>query len=226
MRFFILLTISLFLLTGCFYNDPLFLIRRLSRNEDLAKKQEASAYYKQAIDTLVDAYSAYSGLNREIGLKLLMNQEYKAAIKHLEITTSIKNNDSSAYYWLGIAYMNLYKIENNKEQLEMAEKNYKIALNITPTNKEYLYGYAQLLFYGYSDYDQVIEILKNLIFVLKAETKENYLLLGRAYYMIEDYKNAYQTYNDVYKFKKQMTKEEKSKLEEFIQTTRSNLNGQ
>ncbi len=214
--------ICLTTLTGCFNSDPLFPIRRLSRNEDLSKKEEASSYYKQAIDVMVDAYSSYAGLNRDVGIKLLKRQEYKPAIKHLEISTSIKNNDGSAYYWLGVCYVNLYKIEKDAEFLTMADKNYNIALNITPNNKEYLYAYAQLLFYGFEDYDKAIEVLKNLIFNLNADVKENYFLLARGYYMIGDYKAAYQTYNEIYKFKNKMTKQEKEKLEEFIQITRSN----
>ena len=135
----------------------------------------------------------------------------------------LKNNDSSAYYWLGIAYVNLYKIEKNQEYLTSADKNYNIALNLTPENKEYLYAYAQLLFYGFEDYYKAIEVLTNLIINLQADVKENYFLLARAYYMVGDYKNAYQTYNEIYKFQKKLTKQEKEKLEEFIQVTRSNL---
>ena len=223
MRFLILAFICGVTLIGCFNSDPLFPIRRLSRNDDLTKKQEASAYYKQAIDVMVEAYSSYAGLNRDIGIKLVVKQEYKPGIKHLEISTSIKNNDSSAYYWLGIAYVNLYKIEKNQEYLTSADKNYNIALNLTPENKEYLYAYAQLLFYGFEDYYKTIEVLTNLIINLQADVKENYFLLARAYYMVGDYKNAYQTYNEIYKFQKKLTKQEKEKLEEFIQVTRSNL---
>ncbi|HOV13617.1 MAG TPA: hypothetical protein PK771_04985 [Spirochaetota bacterium] len=223
MKFFILFLFGMFFLTSCFNSDPLFPIRRLSRNEDLAKKEEASNYYKQAIDVMVEAYSSYAGLNRDIGIKLLNRQEYKMAIKHLEISLNIKNNDSSAFYWLGVCYVNLYKIEKNRDYLDLAEKNYTFAINVTPENKEYLYALAQLQFYGFENYEKAIEILKNLIFNLNADTKENYFLLARGYYMIGDYKSAYQTYNEIYKFKKQLSKIEKEKLEEFIQITRGNM---
>lgn len=223
MKHYIFILVGIFLLTSCFNYDPLFPIRRLSRNEDLSKKEEASNYYKQAIDVMVDAYSSYGGLNRDIGIKLVSRQEYKMAIKHLEISVEIKNNDSSSYYWLGICYVNLYKIEKEREYLDKADTYYNIALNLTPTNKEYLYAYAQLQFYGFENYDKTIEILNNLIFSLNADIKENYFLLARAYYMIGDFKNAYQVYSEIYKFKKIMSKVELEKLEEFIQITRSNL---
>ena len=62
MKHYIFILVGIFLLTSCFNYDPLFPIRRLSRNEDLSKKEEASNYYKQAIDVMVDAYSSYGGL--------------------------------------------------------------------------------------------------------------------------------------------------------------------
>ncbi len=210
-----------FILFSCYSPDPLFQIRRLAHSEDLAKKQEASLYYRQAIDTLVNAYSSLGGINKEIGQRLMMSREYLPAIKHLEIARDIRNNDSTIYYWLAVCYVNLYKIEKDPKYFELIEKNYTISLNLTPNNKEVLYSYAQFLVFGKEDYLTAIDVLKKLIIELKNNPMPDaYFLLGRAYYMIEDYENSLKTYETIYTFQKILTKEQKEKLEEFIMTVR------
>lgn len=213
------------LIFSCYGTDPLFQIRRLARSEDLTKKEEASIYYKQAIDTLVNAYSSLGGLNKDVGRRLMMSGEYLPAIKHLEIARDIRNNDSTIYYWLALCYVNLYKIEKDNKYFDLIEKNYEISLNITPNNKEVLYGYAQFLIFGKEDYLKAIDILKHLIVQLKNNSMPDaYFLLGRAYYMIEDYEEALKTYETLRTFEKNLTKEQKDKLEEFIMAVRGVIN--
>ncbi|HOJ63421.1 MAG TPA: hypothetical protein PLE45_03265 [Spirochaetota bacterium] len=206
---------------SCYSPDPLFHIRRLARSEDLTKKEEASLLYRQAIDTLVNAYSSLGGLNKDVGRRLMMSGEYLSAIKHFEIARDIRNNDSTIYYWLAVCYVNLYKIEKDPKYFELIEKNYEISLNLTPENKEVLYAYAQFLVYGKEDYFKAIEILKKLVVLLKNNSMPDaYFLLGRAYYMVEDYENALKIYETLKTFEKVLTKEQKEKLDEFIITVR------
>lgn len=215
----------LLIVFSCYSPDPLFHIRRLARSDDLTKKEEASIYYKQAIDTLVEAYSALGGINKEIGRRLMIIREYVPAIKHLEIAREVRNNDSTIYYWLAVCYVNLYKIEKDPKYFELIEKNYQISLNIIPENKEVLYSYANFLIFGKEDYFTAIDILKKLIFNLKNNfMSDAYFLLGRAYYMIEDYENALKIYETLYTFEKKLTKEEKEKIEEFIITVKGAKN--
>ena len=43
-----------------------------------------------------------------------------------------------------------------------------------------------------------------------------YFLLGRVYFLMEDYYNAYETFNKMLDFKKELSEEQKDKLDEFI----------
>ncbi|OHD16707.1 MAG: hypothetical protein A2086_10700 [Spirochaetes bacterium GWD1_27_9] len=212
----------IFILFSC-YQDPLFEIRRLARSSEIENKQKAGRDYQLAITTLFDAYTSYAGLNRDLGYKLMINQNYKVAIKHLEISKDVKNNDSTVYFWIATCYANLYKIEKKIDYLDQAEKNYKISLNIIPNNKEVNYSYAQFLIYLKEEYNKAVEVLNKCIFELNADEPNGYFLLGRAYYMLGEYAKAYETYNTIYKFKKILTKEQSSKLDEFIQITRSKM---
>lgn len=207
-------------LSGCF-GDPLFMIRRLAKSDDIEKKTEASKQYRQAIDILTDAYNSYGGLNRDIGQRLMMNRNYTLAIKHLELAKEVRTNDGSIYYWLAVCYVNLLKIENKPEYIPIIDNYYQNALNITSDNKEFLYAYAQFLVYGSENYEKAIEILKKYIVLLKsASHPEAYFLLGRAYYMQERYEEALRVYNELYAFEKKLSKEQKDKLDEFTRTVK------
>ena len=108
----------------------------------------------------------------------------------------------------------------------LAEKHYEIALRIMPEHLDILYSYAHLLVYGKSEYKKAEEILKKYIQLgpikLKPDPKA-YFLLGRVYYLMKDFENAYKTYNKILDFKKNLTKEEKEKLDEFIMESARNL---
>jgi tetratricopeptide (TPR) repeat protein len=240
-RIILMFTLAAITVVSSCFQDPLYGIRRISRSENLEKKEEASMLYRQAIDTLVDAYSSYSGLNRDIGLRLMNKQEYEPAIKHLEIAVSIKNNDSSAYFWLASCYSHLYKIRKEAPLMVNAEKNFKIAIGLTPDNREYHYLYAQFLIFIKEDYAEAVRVINQHIedMVKKAENLSDkkrkihpsqdpnlYLLLGRAYYMQAQYTDALNTFNDLYQSEMRLTKDQKSKLEEFILQTRKMLNGE
>jgi|GEM_PF-1298830 len=59
---------------------------------------------------------------------------------------------------------------------------------------------------------------------IKNPDPEAFFLLGRAYYLAGDYKSAYQTFNQLYEFKSKLSKEQKNKLDEFIQDTARLIN--
>ncbi|HOF01149.1 MAG TPA: tetratricopeptide repeat protein [Spirochaetota bacterium] len=220
MKKLLLISAAAVMLSGC-YGDPLFLVRRMARSDDIEKKMEASRQYRQAIDILTDAYNSYGGLNRDIGQRLMMNRNYALAIKHLELAKEVRTNDGSIYYWLAVCYVNLLKIENKPEYMPIIDNYYQNALNITPDNKEFLYAYAQFLVYGSEDYDKAIETLKKYIVLLKSSFyADAYFLLGRAYYMLERYEEALRVYNELYAFEKKLTKEQIDKLDEFTRTVK------
>ncbi len=213
----LILTISMFI--GC-YGNPNKSIDRLARSGKLEDKEQASKEYKDAISYLFDAYSSYAGLNRDIGYRLMIQQFYKPAIEHFKVATNLKSSDATAYFWMGICYANLYKETKELEYLEETEKYYKIAMNITPDNKEFIYAYAQLLVFSLNRYDEAIAVLKDYVYNLTKEMEpRGYLLLARAYYMAEDYENSFKTYNEMYKFKKKLTKKELEQLDEFVRVT-------
>lgn len=225
-----LIFIAVILFAGCIYKDPLGEIRRLARSSDIQKKIDASKDYKLAIDTLVKAYSSLGGLNKEIGQKLMFQKNYKGAIKHLEIAKDIRNDDANIYFWLGVCYVNLYKIENDQKYIDTAEDNYKTAMRLNPDQMDLLYSYAHLLVFGKKDYEKAKDLLVKYIYELnpglKTPDPKAYFLLGRVYYELGDYIKAYDTYNELYRFEKQLTKEEKERLEEFIFTTRRMIEGE
>ena len=252
-HFFLILLLSGLLLPSCFIKkDPLLEIRRIARSSDLKKKEEAAELYQQVIDTMVEAYISMGSLNKAIGEKLMMQRYYEKAIEHLEMAREIRTDDANIYFWLGVCYVNLYKNGNDKSNLIKAENNYETAIKLLPGYMDALYSYAQLLFYAKEDYEKSVEILNEYLYGLSPKTKElkeamekrgedtsnfvnpkinnpdikAYFLLGRAYYMLENYKEAYNTYQKIYSYKNKLTNEEKSKLDEFILETSRLISGE
>ena len=222
MKKFILLV--LFLLAISCKKDPLAEIRALASSKDIKEKEQASAYYAEAIDTLVKAYSSLGVLNKDLGRKLMLKEQFTPALKHLNIAKDVRNDDAWIYYWIGVSHANIYKIEKNYESLLEAKKNYKIAINLKPEGKEFLYALAQLLVFGTEEYKSAVELLKKYVYDLKTNDPGGYFLLGRSYYILGQYEEAYRIYNELLQLKNKLTKEELSKLHEFIETTRRKLN--
>ena len=224
----ILIIVFILIFTSCLRRDPLARIKRLTKI-DIEKKQKESREYKEAIDTIVEAYRSMGGLNKSIGEYLMINKSYKEAIKHLEIAKQIRNEDANIYFWIGVCNVNLYKIEGNEDYLSEAEKNYEIALKIMPEHLDILYGYAHLLVYGKNDYKRAEVVLKKYIELKQIRSKPDpnaYFLLGRVYYLMGDYYNAYETFDRILKFKKDLSDEQKDKLDEFIMETARYMQGE
>ena len=215
---FILLAISAIAMTSC-YADRLKPIRALARSQNLDKKEEASQLYKEAISTLVNAYSASAGLNKTIGKQLTVKGAYEKALFHLEQSRDIVNNDFETYHYIAICHVNLYKINHNKEHLSKAKENYTYALNISPDRTGVLYDYAQLLVFGTEEYQEAVHVLNHYIYDLKTPDKEGYFLLGRSYFLWKEYDKAYEVYSSIYQFEKTLTADEKASLENFISET-------
>lgn len=218
MKKYLILLFTVIFLASC-SGDRLLPIRRLARSENLDKKTEASLLYKDAIKTLIEAYSSSAGLNKDIGTRLMNMGAFEKAVEHFKIAASIKNNDKVIYHNLGICYVNLYKIQKNSELLSMAEDNYKIALNLAPDSKGTLYDYAQLLVFGTENYSKAIEVLNHYLYDLGTKDKDGYFLLGRSYYAIGENDKAFTVFNSIYEFEKTLTAAEKEKLGEFIALT-------
>lgn len=224
---FIIIILLYICLTGCTKSDPLREIKRMARSNDLKKKQEASKYYKIAIDTLFNAYKSMGSLNKAVGEKLMFSGNYKGAIEHLTVARDVRNNDGNVYHWLGVCYVNLYKIEENETYLLDAQSNYEIAYRLLPDSLDVIYSYAHLLVYGKNDYEKAIELLNRYINELSTTPdKKVYFLLGRIYYLNENYRKAYQTFNELYRYKKKLSKEEKNALQEFILETGRKINNE
>ncbi len=228
-------TIVLFviLITGCgWYGDPLKGVRRIANSavrklgteDDIQKKLEASEYYKVAINTLVEAYKAHGGINKDIGRQLMSNQDFVQAIKHFEIALEDRITDSDIYYWLGICYGNVYKINRDSLDLVKAEANYHKAINLAPTNKDILYGYAHMLYYLKGDNTESIEVLRALVTLMSSVPyPEAYFLLGRIYYEESRYSDALNIYLELLKYNNMLNSVQKEKLEGFIVQTRTQL---
>ncbi|MCG8570057.1 MAG: hypothetical protein MJB14_07930 [Spirochaetes bacterium] len=212
----------LLILTSC-SRDPLAEVRRIAISKKTENKEEAAKHYDTVIETLTKAYASNGLLNKELGRRLMLEKQFQPAIKHFLIAKDIRSDDSWIYYWIAVCYANLFKIEKNLEDLDYAEKYYQIALNLKPNEKEFLYGYASLLVFGKENYIQAIDILKNLIFQLQYKDPNAYFLLGRSYFILGMYADAYQIYGDIYQFEKMLTDDQKTKLAEFIETTRGKL---
>lgn len=199
--------------------DRLKPIRKLARSQNLEKKEEAALLYKEAVSTLVNAYSSSAGLNKTIGKQLLIKGAYKKALEHLEQSRDIINNDFETYHCIAICHVNLYKINRNKEHLIKAKENYKYALNISPDRPGVLYDYAQLLVFGTEEYQEAVNILTHYIYKLKTQDKNGYFLLGRSLFLLGEYDKAYEVYSSIYNFEKELTAEEKTSLDGFIAET-------
>lgn len=208
------------LITSC-YSDRLQPIRALARSSDLDKKEEASQLYKEAIRTLVNAYSSSAGLNKTIGKQLTTSGFFEKALEHLQTAREIKNTDEEIYHYIAICYVNLYKIDKSPEKLSLAKENYQYALNLSPNSRGILYDYAQLLVFGTQEYSLAIETLNHYLYDLNTEDKNGYFLLGRSLFAIGEYNKAYQVFTSIYQFEKNLTTEEKETLQEFITETAS-----
>ena len=199
--------------------DRLKPIRSLARSQNLEKKENAANLYKEAISTLVNAYSSSAGLNKDIGKQLLFKGAFDKALFHLEQSCEIINNDFETYHCIAICHVNLYKINRNKEHLLKAKENYKFALNISPDRPGVLHDYAQLLVFGTEEYQEAVKILNHYIYDLKTPDKNGYFLLGRSLFLLGEYGKDYEVYSSIYQFEKDLTAEEKTSLEGFIAET-------
>ncbi|MBN2546033.1 MAG: hypothetical protein JXB50_09570 [Spirochaetes bacterium] len=236
-KIFILLALS-FLLAGCDYiGDPLFPIKRMARSNKIDKKAEAGLYYDKAVKILTDAYKLNASLNKDVGKKLMFQGNFSNALKHLEIARDMKSEDSDIYYWMGICYVNLYKInksslnlnitQEERDKIEFylteAEKNYLASINLAPSFKEVYYSYAHLLVYAKVDYEKAKVILHKYLYEINPKMDvpdvKAMFLLGHVYYALEDYKSAYETYDRIYQFKKSLDKSDLLKLDQYIQDT-------
>jgi len=240
-KFFIILAIPL-LFVNCYFNDPLLPIKRMARDfnekkQDFKNKEKAGMLYEEAIKILTDAYRFDASLNKDVGRRLMFQTNYINAIKHLEIARDIKNEDADIYYWLGICYVNLYKInkesinvkisQEERDKIELylteAEKNYLVAINLTPSYKEVYYSYAHLLVYAKEDYEKGKTILHKYLYEINTKMEipdvKALFLLGHVYFALDDYKNAYETYDKIYQFKKNLDKSDLSKLDQYIRET-------
>jgi len=217
MRYIILLLT--FILFSC-EKDPLSHIKRLAKSQDPSKKEQAVKAYDKVIKTTLEAYDRSAGLHKDLGHKLLMNNNYEPAIVHLMKSFEIKNNDAAVAYDLAVCNVNLFKIrKTDMFYLTEADKYYNIALNITPKNKGYLYSYAQLLVFGSMDYLKAIEVLNKILYELNTIDIDSYFLLGRAYYMSGDYANANKIYSEMYNYEKKLNKKQRRQLDNFIKQT-------
>ncbi len=215
---FVLFTLAVIFVTSC-SADRLRPIRALARSQNLDKKEEAAQLYKEAVSTLVSAYSSSAGLNKTIGKQLIFKGAYEKALFHLEQSRDIVNNDFETYYYIAVVHVNLYKINRNKEHLLKAKENYQFALNISPDRPSVLYDYAQLLVFGTKEYQEAVKILTHYLYQLKTSDKNGYFLLGRSLFMLGEYEKAYEVYSSIYDFEKELTAEEKTSLEGFINET-------
>jgi len=220
------------LLLSCVSGDPLQGVRRLvnssvrtfGKEDDLKKKIASAEYYKLAVNTMVEAYSSYSGINKDVALQLMNKKDYNNAVKHFEIALQSRITDSDIYYKLGICYAHIYRIERDNSFLTLAEENYKKALSIAPTNKDILYGYAHLLYYLKSDNTSAISVLQTIVqLTTSIPFPDAYFLLGRIYYENENYSEALKIYLDLLTINSKLNKEQKNKLEEFILQTRAQM---
>ena len=100
-----------------------------------------------------------------------------------------------------------------------AKENYQFALNISPDRPSVLYDYAQLLVFGTKEYQEAVKILTHYLYQLKTSDKNGYFLLGRSLFMLGEYEKAYEVYSSIYDFEKELTAEEKTSLEGFINET-------
>ena len=210
---FIFITSLTMIMFSC-STDKLKPIRSLARSQNLEKKENAANLYKEAISTLVNAYSSSAGLNKNIGKQLLVKGAFEKALFHLEQSCEIVNNDFETYHYIAICHVNLYKINRNKEHLLKAN-----ALNISPDRAGVLYDYAQLLVFGTEEYQEAVKILNHYIYDLKTPDKNGYFLLGRSLFLLGEYGKAYEVYSAIYQFEKNLTAEEKTSLEGFIAET-------
>lgn len=221
MKKILLTVISMLLFTSCM-GDRLQPIRSLARSNNLDKKSEASLLYQDAIKTMMEAYNSLYGLNKDLGTRLMNKGSFEKAIEHFKIAASVKNNDRILYHNIGICYVNLYKINKNPAFLNEARNYYEISLNISPDTAGLLYDYAQLLIFGFEDYEKAIEVLNHYLYNLNVKDKDGYFLLGRSYYAVGDSKKALNVFTEIYQFEKQLSGEEKEKLAEFIHITSRN----
>lgn len=231
-----MLLLAVFFLTISCFNDPLAGIKRLARSSDIEKKKQAGREYEEAINTLVQAYSSYAGVNKDVGRRLMLENHHKPALEHLKKAVEIRNNDAELYYWIGVCYANLSRIENDAGYRLDAKYYYEIALNLTPTNKAFLYSYAHLLVFGLEDYVKAEEILYKYVYELHTQDIEGYMLLGRTYYMLgfnsqsrnlerEYFNKAYNVYQKIHEKKKNLTDDQLKQLEKNIRITREALEG-
>jgi tetratricopeptide (TPR) repeat protein len=216
----LILAASLFL-TSCFSDDPLVGIRRLARSSDQLKQEEASELYQEVIDTLTAAYAGNAGINKALGERLMFNQQFKPAIKHLETAAAIDTSDGNLFFWLGVCYVNLYKSESNQSYLVQAEQNYKTAYALSPGQADLLYSYAHLLVFALKEYNKATDLLEE--YVTKTDDKDGWFLLGRTYFLKGNLKESYDAYNELYRMENRLSKAEKEALDEHIFTIRSEL---
>ena len=221
----LLLIIGIVSLTGC-SRDPLLPIRRLARSDDLAKKMEASRDYQQVISILRDAYKSNAGLCKDIGRALMMDRQFENALEYFSEAVKTRSTDSTLYYWMAVCYVNRFKADRSPATIAIVYEYYEKSLNLMPNNKEVLYEFAQFLVFGAENYPRAIEVLQQDLTLLGSNfSADPYFLLGRAYYLSGEYDAALRIYHQILDNKTSLSKEQISRAEEFIDTTRMMLTG-
>ncbi len=212
-------------LVGC-KQDPLIPIRRLARSDDLAKKMEASRDYQQVINVLRDAYKSNAGLCKDIGRALMMDRQFENALEYFQESVKTRSTDSTLYYWMAVCYVNRFKVDRSPATMATVHEYYEKSLNLMPNNKEVLYEFAQFLVFGAENYPRAIEVLQQNLTLLGSNfSADTYFLLGRAYYLSGEYDAALRIYHQILDNKTSLSKEQISRAEEFIDTTRMMLTG-
>ncbi|MBP5706082.1 MAG: hypothetical protein J6W76_02270, partial [Spirochaetales bacterium] len=137
-----------------------------------------------------------------------------------------RSNDSTLYYWMAVCYVNRFKADRSPATMALVYEYYEKSLNLMPNNKEVLYEFAQFLVFGAENYPRAIEVLQqNLTLLGNNFSADTYFLLGRAYYLSGEYDAALRIYHQILDNKTSLSKEQISRAEEFIDTTRMMLTG-
>lgn len=161
--------------------------KRLSKSNNIEDWEKAIEKYDEIIKMKVNAREYQALLYRKLGKYHLQMEHWNDALYNFKKAVEILPNEGILHYYIGVCYSQLSRSttdENRKiELIKIAEREYKLSLELTPDLIDPLYGLGIIYFYVWNDYKKGIEYMAE---VLRKDPKniDAHFALARFYYEV------------------------------------------
>lgn len=157
----------------------------------------------------------------KLGLLYLEKKNWDEAVASFKKATGYGKDSPSTYYNLAVAYGNRGRELGTKEDLNSAEKNYRLAIEKNAAFSDARYGLGILLFYEKDQKEDGLRIMEQLV-SRNSDYIRGYFALGRFYYELNKPEKALAVYEALHGvLEKKSDRSEEIKL--YKQQCRDNI---